>query len=215
MRKKIILFLLIICFALTFIGIVYSKKIDSVVNAYANTYVSNLITKMLYETIGKYISEKGIEYLDIVEFDKDDNGNIKALTVNSGLLNVIRSETSLQFANQLDILENRDFYIPFGNIISSKMFSGLGPKVKIKIVPLGYVTSETINDFYSVGINQSLHNISINYSITINVVAPFSSASTTQTAKITIAESIIIGDVPNTNITVGSGFSETTKFIID
>ena len=215
MKRKIIVFLLIIGIILALICFVYLKKIDEVVDMYANTYVSNLTTKMLYETINEYISENGIDYFDIVELDKDNNGNVKALTVDSGLLNKIRAETSMILAERLDELNNKDFSIPLGNIISSPFLSGKGPKVKIKIVPLGYVTSETINDFYSVGINQSIHTISINYSISVNVVAPFSEASTSQTSKITIAESIIIGDVPNTNITVGSGFSETIKYYVN
>lgn len=214
MKKIIIACLLIVGSILGLFGGIYAKNIDDAVNSYAQTYVANLVVKTIYETISQYLKDRGIEYFDIVHIDKDQTGNVKYLTVNSGLLNMIKAETTLLLAKKLDELQSKIFYIPIGNILGSRYFSGVGPNLKIKIVPLGYVSSETKNEFISVGINQSKHNISIGYSISLNVVAPFSSASLVHTSLITIAESIIVGDVPNTNITVGSGFNESIKYYV-
>ena len=211
--KKIFVFAFVVAVLLSAVFVMlYLKNIDESVNMYSENYISNLIVKTLYETLDEYLSLKGIDYFDVVKIDKDINGNVKTLTIDSGMLNKIRSETTVILTEKLENLCMKDFNIPIGNVISSRILSGMGPKIKIKIIPLGFVSSEMKNEFYSVGINQSKHNISIIYNFTLSVLAPFSSASTTHSATITIAESIIIGDVPNTNITVGSGFSETIKY---
>ena len=212
MKKRLFVFLFIVLMILGLFICSYSKNVDDVINSYANNYVSNMLVKLLYESINEYLSEKGVEYFDIVRIEKDTNGNVETLTVNSGILNRIRSESTVILVDKLEKLSTKDFFIPLGNIVGSRLFSGVGPNIKIKIIPLGYVSSEMKNEFYSVGINQSKHNISIKYTLSLNVVAPFTSASTTHSSIVTIAESIIIGDIPNTNVTVGSGFNEEIKY---
>lgn len=213
MKKVIVIIIVFALIVALFIG-EYCNNIDDIVNDYAETYVSNLAIRMFYETLDKYLSEKGVDYFDIVSIEKDSNGNAKVLSVNTGLLTRIRSETTIILTNQLDSLQYKDFTIPIGTILKSRFFSGQGPKIKIKIVPLGYITSETKNEFNSVGINQSKHTISITYNFALNVIAPFSSASIVHSSTITIAESVIIGDVPNTNITVGNNMANEEKYFV-
>ncbi len=214
MKNKFIILSIVLLLTIGLNCGLYYKNIDDVVEDYAETYVSNLAVRILFETLEEYLKEKGINYFDIVTINTDTEGNAKVLTVNSGLLTKIRSETSILLTDKFDNLKKKNLSIPLGTLYNSKLLSGIGPSIKIKIVPLGYITSETKNEFVSVGINQSKHNISIIYNITLNVLAPFASASITQTQSITIAESIIIGDVPNTSITVGEGSSAKTDYYI-
>ncbi|HBR30977.1 MAG TPA: sporulation protein YunB, partial [Clostridiales bacterium] len=63
--------------------------------------------------------------------------------------------------------------------------------------PLGTVASEIRSDFKSAGINQSLHRIMLEFKICVSLLSPFASSSSEFVSSLCIAETVIVGEVPN------------------
>jgi len=89
-----------------------------------------------------------------------------------------------------------EFYIPLGNALGSRLLSGRGPKINVKIVPIGTISSNIKSEFQSAGINQSMHRLIIEFKVCVSIMSPFSNSTSQFTVPLCIAETIIVGEVP-------------------
>ena len=177
---------------------------DIVVN-FANTDAHMIIAEYINDVVYNYLNGSSVDYFDLVNLEKNDNGRVTAVMVDSVKINKIKSEISKVIIDKFSELESREYGIPIGTVLKSKLFSGRGFKIYIKIIPLGAFTSSIDNKFVSVGINQSLHSIYLNFNAMIKVVAPFSEASVSVTESICLTETVLLGEVPNTYVEIKGG----------
>ena len=189
---------LIIISILILLFFYFKNSLNKAVIDYANTDVKNIITAIINDSVLRITNDHDIKYNDLIYSEYDPSGQLSSLSINSSLLNIIKSETVLSVLNNITDLQFQSFGIPIGNIIGTSLSSGRGFKIGITIVPLGTVGSEIRNEFVSAGINQTLHRIMIDYTVSVKVLAPFSKASADIMTSICIAETVIIGNVPNT-----------------
>ena len=89
------------------------------------------------------------------------------------------------------------FGIPLGNITSVRLFSGLGPKIRVKIIPLGSISCGIKSSFTEGGINQTIHRITLDINALIEVLTPFSSNQAEINLSYVIGETVIVGEIPN------------------
>jgi sporulation protein YunB len=90
----------------------------------------------------------------------------------------------------------RKIGIPLGAIVGIELFSGAGPIIPVKIFVTGNVETEFESEFSEAGINQTKHLIYINTSVNISAVIPGYPSHTNVKTNVTIAETIIVGEVP-------------------
>ncbi len=156
------------------------------------------------ESIGITISNKaiddvmkGITYEDLISFVKDEEGKLIALKSNIVEMNQIASEIAVKIQEMYDALDKIYVYVPIGNFTGNDLFSGMGPSVKIRVMPAGTVMTEFKTDFLSAGINQTRHRVYINVVCHMRVIAPFASDEVVVDNSVTVAETVLIGDVPD------------------
>ena len=87
--------------------------------------------------------------------------------------------------------------IPLGSISGNEVLSNLGPKIPIQINPTGVVTTEFRSEFEAAGINQTLHRIYLYTVCRINIITPYRILSNEVSSEVIVAESIIVGPVPD------------------
>ena len=76
------------------------------------------------------------------------------------------------------------------------------PSIRVKIIPQGSVTVDYATEFESTGINQTRHRIYIIVNTDIKMIVPLVSENIRVTTNIPIAETIIVGDVPESFVNV-------------
>lgn len=86
--------------------------------------------------------------------------------------------------------------VPIGTLSGIPQLTGRGPKVKITFVPEGSVTSVFRSEFSSAGINQTLYRVYIRLTATVQIALARGGESITAQTEAAIAESIIVGNVP-------------------
>lgn len=197
MKKRLFCFiiLIIICFSLTLY--LFLSGFSNAADSYAKTEANALLTYRVNKSINLKIIEKGLKYEDFALVNTDSNGKITAIQIDSVKLNLLASELVITIIESLKSIEYGEFGIPLGNAFGSKLFSGRGPKIKARIVPFGTVASDVKSVFKSAGINQSVHRIMLNFKVCVSVMTPFSDANSEFTVPLCIAETVIVGDVPN------------------
>lgn len=158
----------------------------------------NIASSIIESAINSVLYENGITYSSLVDIEKDDSGRVTTVKADTIKMNMLKSEIGAEISN--DILENdsREISIPLGTILGISALSGKGPKIKTTVTLASNVTSTIKNTFTSAGINQTLHEIFVNVNATIYVIMPKNSATAEVNSNYCIAQTVIIGTVPET-----------------
>lgn len=76
--------------------------------------------------------------------------------------------------------------------------AGKGPGIKITISSIGNVETDLRSEFIAQGINQTLHRIYLQVKCEVSILTPFEDISREITNQVLLAESVIVGKIPNT-----------------
>jgi len=143
------------------------------------------------ETIGS-----GIVYTDLIDIHKDSMGKIVLISINSALMSSLAAQTATCAQEKILNIGEQGISIPIGTVIGGQFLSGRGPAIKVKIEPVGSVTSQFNTKFEDAGINQTRHRIYLSLTATVRIVVGNVSQSVEITSQVLVSDTIIIGDVP-------------------
>lgn len=172
-------------------------RIDKSVDRYAETVLKNAVYRRVNDSIHAYINSNLGMFRDIVSHQYDQSGNLVCINISSGALNGIQIGLEKEILSTVSKIEKEDYYISTGNLSGIKLFADSGPKIKMKIVPLGTITCDTINEFNSVGINHTLHKVGFCFNISFHAAAPYQGTAFETKHTVTVCETVIIGQVPS------------------
>ena len=85
---------------------------------------------------------------------------------------------------------------------------GRGPKVPVKIITMTSSRVEFNNSIVTAGINQTKHQINLEVIVDIDILVPWGTESTQVITEVLIADTIVVGRVPDTYLSMESGLTE-------
>lgn len=195
---KIISILIIVGSFFTFINIYnnsYKPQITKLSESRANYILNNAVN----QGINEVILNNNLIYDDLVSIIYDNEGKVSALMTNLVAANRLKSEFSVMINEKINNLESTTITIPLGNLTKIDTLSGLGPKLKVKLIPSGKVKIDFKNAFVEAGINQTKHEIYLDITSTASILMPTGIYTKTEVeSKIPLLESVIVGRVPET-----------------
>ena len=169
----------------------------------AETQVKNTTSDLTNDAIAKQIADGVIQYDRIVYFEKDLDGRITALKTNIGEVNRLKTDILNIINDEILALDTSDIGIPVGSLILPEVFSGKGPVIPVHILSIRNSDATFTSDFHQAGINQTLHQLIMEVSVDVSVLILGQTGSFTITSEVVVAETIIVGDVPNTFLQTG------------
>ena len=90
--------------------------------------------------------------------------------------------------------ENVDLTV--GTLSGIPLFHGSGPTVRMKVEPKGYADAVFISEFADAGLNQTLHRMIMRTTVSVTAFIPMYSVETKVSGDFLIAETVIVGNVP-------------------
>ena len=139
-------------------------------------------------------------YNEMIITEKDNEGNITMLRADTVKLNYLSSKLILASNDKIDKLEEIGVNVPLGYMSENLVFFNLGPEINIKMNQVGNITSSYESVFESAGINQTRHTIFLKVNMKMKMILPLNSREVEVATEIPIAETIIVGKIPNTAI---------------
>ena len=203
-KLLLILFLLLVVFLAAF-GLL-REKYRLVIRDLAETQVRNSTSDLTNDAIGKQIASGNIAYDRIVYFEKDLDGRITALKTNMTEVNRLKTDILNIINDEILALDNSDIGIPIGSLILPEFFSGKGPAIPVHILSIRNSDAAFTSHFTQAGINQTLHQVIMEVSIDVAVLVLGSTTSFTMTSEVVVAETVIVGDVPDTFLQTGGSY---------
>ena len=196
LRRTGVVFLCAALFLAAYILI--AIKLQPIVVQTAQYAVGDVVTELVNEAIEQKASEGSLDYEELVTLETDEKGNITALRTNTAKVNLLRSEITSYVIENVSKDLTTVIKIPFGNIFGVAILSGRGPGIPVRIVSVTDVTATFSNEFTSAGINQTRHQIILDITVDTEALIPASSIVNSVTTSMVVAETVIVGAVPET-----------------
>lgn len=201
--RSIFIILLIFIFASFFF---LRGKYRYVIRELAETSVRNATSDLTNDAIARQIENGNIQYDRIVYFEKDLNGRITALKTNIGEINHLKTDVLNIVNGQILALDSTDIGIPIGSLFLPEFFSGKGPVIPVRILAIRNSEASFSSNFSQAGINQTLHQLIMSVDVDAAVLVLGETSSFSVSSQVVVAETIIVGDVPNTFINSGGTY---------
>lgn len=198
LKRVLVLFILLLAlfFALR-------SKYRVVISDLARTQVMNTTSDLTNDAIARQIAQGDIQYDRIVFFEKDLDGRITALKTNMSEVNRLKTDILNVINDEILALDNSDIGIPLGSLFFPELLSGKGPAIPVRILSIRNSDANFVSDFSQAGINQTLHRLNMEVSIDVAVLVLGQTASFTVSSEVVVAETVIVGDVPQTYLQIG------------
>lgn len=175
-----------------------NARIRPVLLEFALARTANLITA----AIDRAVAEQAVSYGELVTLERSQSGEIIALNSDLASANRLRTQLLEVALEALDGLELTKLELPLGTLLGWELLSGRGPLIKVKILYTGTASAEFENTFSAVGINQTQHQIVFCIDADICVLLPGRQVSRTVSTRVCVAETIIVGKVPETYLQI-------------
>ena len=195
----LLILLLVLFFALR-------SKYRLVIHDLAQTQVKNTTSDLTNDAIAKQIAIGKIQYDRIVFFEKDLDGRITALKTNMTEVNRLKTDILNIINDEILALDTSDIGIPLGSLFLPELLSGKGPVIPVHILSIRNSDATFSSNFVQAGINQTLHQLIMLVSVDVAILVLGQTGSFTITSEVVVAETVIVGDVPNTFLQTGGKY---------
>lgn len=85
-----------------------------------------------------------------------------------------------------------------GSFTGTRILSGIGPSVKLRIEMVGDVDTDFRSEFKEAGINQTLHRLYLQVDCKVAVLTPIHTIEQNISNQVILAENVIVGKIPST-----------------
>lgn len=179
------------------------KKYDDVIEDLTRTQITNATSDLINDAIAAQIASGKIQYDQIVYFEKDVNGKITALKTNIGEVNKLKTDTLNIINDEILEYDHTKIGLPLGSLFLPELFSGKGPVIPVKILSIRNSDATFDSNFLHAGINQTMHQLKMCVLVDVSVLVLGKTVNFTVSSDVVIAETIIVGAVPDTFLQTG------------
>ena len=179
----------------------------------------------VFEAVNEAIESGEITYDQLISFEKDNDGKITAVHSNMAAFNRLQAQILDIILAKIDQVSARELSIPIGTLTGSALLAGRGPRIRVRMESVGSSTARFNNQFESAGrgpkvpvkiitmtssrvefnnsivtagINQTKHQIILEVEVSVAILLPGFTTATKVSTAVTVAETVIVGAVPDT-----------------
>lgn len=209
-RRFFSVFLILLAAAIV-LFVVFRINYSSILRTLAQTQVQNSTSDLINDAIDTQIASGDIQYDRIVYFEKDLNGRITALKTNMSEVNRLKTSILNTINDEILAMDTADLGIPIGSMFLPEILAGKGPAIPVEIIAIRNSEATFSSNFSEAGINQTLQQLVMQISVDVSVLVLGDTSSFTVTSQVVVAETIIVGDVPETFLQTGGLYGSQTE----
>ncbi len=202
-KRKTVRILVLVLLLLVGVLVLFRRQYTGDIVSLAQTQVRNSTSDLINDAINQQIESGNIQYDRIVYFEKDLEGRITALKTNMSEVNRLKTETLNRINEDILAMDSDQLGIPLGSLVLPEVFSGRGPGIPVEILSIRNSDASFSSRFTEAGINQTLQQLIMEVSVDVTVLVLGKTDSFTVTSQVVVAETVIVGQVPNTFLQTG------------
>ena len=204
--RKVFRFLCLMIAISVLLFTLFRIRYRDVIRTLAQTQVRNSTSDLINKAIDHQIETGNILYERIVYFEKDLDGRITALKTNMSEVNRLKTDILGLINDEILALDTSDIGIPLGSLIFPEFLSGRGPTIPVRILSIRNSDATFHSNFTEAGINQTLQQLTMDISVDVAILVLGGTDIFTVTSQVVVAETIIVGQVPDTFFQTGGSY---------
>ena len=197
-RQRVGIWLTLLVLALLAAVVSLLWHLKPVMTSMATARVSNLVNRIVSAAVNEAVENGSIDYQNFVIFEKDETGHITALRSNVAEVNRMQGQIADEILHRLSEVATSELEIPLGTLTGSALLAGRGPSLFVRMQAVGSASAAFRNQFTAAGINQTRHQIFLDVDVYMSILLPGMKTSTRVSNEIAVAETVIVGGVPDT-----------------
>lgn len=202
-RVKIICVLVSLCvFVLV---LVCASHLKAMLGNLAVTRVTGTVNRLVSLAVNDAVNSGNVRYDDLILFEKDNAGKITALRSNIAEFNRLQAFITQDVLQRLNETGEITLSIPLGTLMGTALLAGRGPSFHVKMQMVGSCTAQLENHFTDAGINQTTHSILLYVDVSVSILLPGFRTYTKVSNVYSVAETVIVGAVPESYTYFDSG----------
>ena len=191
LKRRFMLMILILLVLL----ILTERNIKPMVFALAEARSAAMASQVLNLALADALGD-GIGYDDLMNVRMDQKGQVALLSANTIRMNQLANRAGQAALRRLEAMSSARVTVPLGAALGLTMLAGSGPGIPVSVVPVGSVRTEFATEFEACGVNQTRHKVYLQVEASVRIVIPTGAKTTNVAANMLVAESIIVGAVP-------------------
>ena len=173
------------------------SRLRVIVNNYANSKAKVLSNSVINQTVHKYLQDNNIKYSDLLKINTKEDGTVTSVEFDTVEMTKIKSGIISQIQKEVNAHNVVVMNIPVGTLTGNQFLNNRGPTVRIEVQISSAVYSKISSKFISAGINQTLHQITLSIRSDVYFIMPWYRSSGSFETEFILAETIIVGEVPD------------------
>ena len=188
--------LLALAIAFLCVLLLLDARLRPTLRALAALQAESLAVQTMHQAAAELLAENAAAYRDLVQLHTDENGAAQSVTTDAIRLNQLKSALTLGLAQRMDVLNRSRVSIPLGSALGVDFLAGRGPLLHVRLTMAGSVQTDFSQSFDAAGINQTRHRILLHIRTQIYILLPGQNSYETVETDLCVAETIIVGAVP-------------------
>lgn len=171
-------------------------KMRPVIQTVGGTALKNSLSNVLDRTVNEIVDELGVQYGDMVNIERNSDGTIAAITLNSAYINGYKADLSDGCSDRLSKFDKTEIPIPLSAIVGFAFLDNELFNINVTATIYGFAVTDVVSKFESAGINQTRHTIYLNVQASAHAYMGFCLLDESVDETIILVETIIVGEVP-------------------
>lgn len=208
---KIVVFALFLLFSCV---LIYNLQILPVLFPLAKAKCTTELTDAVNRIVRARMQSDSDGYADFVRLHFGEDGSVASVETNTPRLARLSGDVVGDVTDALTH-ERMTVRIPLGSLSGSALLSGKGPDVRVKLAVSQKITCAVRGDFTESGINQTLHRVFLRVTVEVCALLPGAVQTFSVPTDVCVAETVIIGKVPEAYTRIDRFASDVTETEID
>ncbi|MBP3429036.1 MAG: sporulation protein YunB [Clostridia bacterium] len=187
---------LLLALAALLLLLLADRNVKPLVFSLAEARSAALASKVLNGAMADALGD-GVGYDELMHVRVDEHGQVALLSANTARMNALAGRAGAAALTRLEQMSSEKVGVPLGAALGLSLFAGRGPRIPVSIVPVGSIMTNFETEFEACGINQTRHKVYLELTASIRIVIPTGAKTTQVQANMLVAESIIVGGVPD------------------
>lgn len=195
--RKIKIGLLLIAIGLSVCLILTDGHLRPIINKYSINRAELLANDLINRAVYSVLEQNRITYNEIIKLSLSSDNVVTSIEADTLKINLMKTKIISEIQKAFSENQQINILIPVGTLTGSDYLIGRGPSISFEIKMSSAVLSEITSEFREAGINQTIHRIMLNVTAKIYLVMPWYRANTEVKNNFAIAETVIVGRVPD------------------
>jgi sporulation protein YunB len=184
-------------YSIFYMAQVVRPSIASVGEMKARAMLSQTVNTVIKDTFAEEINTR-----ELLEIRVDESGRVTLVQADSVAMTQLSYALADKVQDRIKSMKEEEVLVPIGTILGSPILSQTGPKIRVKVLPLGTTKIGFKTELEEAGINQTKYKVYLEIINQAKVLVPFSANDIKVETVLLVAEAVILGEMPQSYIYV-------------